>query len=157
MSGLVLSWIDKSPVRLTWAGPEGAVLFREERARKAIAALVGPPGPPGPSGGEQLVRAAEALGGHRAVTADGVHCTPSTLDRLAGITTEAVSAASFVRVLSRGYMTNPAWSWVPDAPVFVGAAGVLTQAPPSGVARRIAWATSSTEINVDLFPIIQLA
>jgi hypothetical protein len=157
MTGLVLSWIDNPPLRLRWAGPDGTVLFREERARKVLVALVGPPGAPGPAGGEQLVRATEALGGHRAVTVTGQHCTSATLHHLAGITTAAASAASFVRVLSRGYMTNPSWSWTPEAPIFVGAYGVLTQAVPSGVARRIAWAVSPTEINIDLFPPLQLA
>lgn len=115
-------------------------------------------GPKGDPGDKESVVASEPLGGHRAVTADGLHATPQTLDRLVGITLGAGPLGAAVQYVSRGLMTEASWAWQAGAPVFVGLAGVLTQTPPvSGPARRVAWALSATEINVDLQPIIQLS
>lgn len=107
---------------------------------------------------KESVIAAEPLGGHRAVTADGLHATPQTLDRLVGITLGAGPLGAAVQYVSRGLLTEPSWAWQADAPVFVGLSGVLTQTPPAtGPARRVAWALSATEINVDFFPTIKLS
>ena len=104
------------------------------------------------------VTASEPLGGHRVVTSDGFHCTETTLDKLAGITLAAASQGALAPIQTSGYMTEPSWSWTANAPIFVGSTGTLTQTVPSGsFARRVAWATSPTEINIDLFPLIQLA
>lgn len=140
-----------------WYGELGQTNAIARQNPSAVVGVIGPRGAQGPSGNQVTVTAQEALGGHRAVTADGYHATPSLLDKLAGISTGAASLGDTANLQRSGLMTEPSWTWTPDAPVFVGAAGVLTQTPPSGTARRIAWAISATEINVDLFPIIQLA
>ncbi len=99
------------------------------------------------------VLAAQPLGGHRAVTVDGFHADPEDADSLAGITTAAGAAGSVVDVVVKGPMVEPSWNWTPGQPVFIGALGVLTQNPSTtGLIRRIAWAVSPTQINVDLMP-----
>ena len=153
MAALVFEWALAPRVTFEWLGPDGETLYRPASPMPVIATVIGPRG----ITGAQTVTAIEALGGHRAVTADGYHCTPTTLDKLAGITKGAASIGNLAAIQTSGYMTEPSWSWTPDAPIFVGASGVLTQSAPSGVARRVAWALSTTEINIDLFPTIQLA
>lgn len=99
------------------------------------------------------VLAAEPLGGHRAVTVTGFHANPEDADLLAGITSAAGVLGSTVDVTVKGLMSEPSWNWTPGQPVFIGSLGVLTQIPSTtGLIRRIAWAVSATEINVDLMP-----
>jgi hypothetical protein len=115
-------------------------------------------GPQGPSGTTTTVIAAEALGGHRAVTVQGLHCSPSTADELAGVTTGATALGDVATYISAGLMEESSWNWTPGQPVFLGAAGVLTQTPlTSGPVRRIAWAVAPTKINVDFLPPITQA
>jgi len=140
-----------------WYGETGQTSAIARTNPSAVVSIIGPRGVPGPAANQVTVTAQEALGGHRAVTADGFHATPALLDKLAGISTGAASIGETATLQRSGLMAEPSWTWTPDAPVFVTAAGVLTQTPPSGTARRVAWAISATEINIDLFPIIQLA
>lgn len=99
------------------------------------------------------VVAAEALGGHRVVTVDGYHANPEDADRIAGVTNAAGSLGASVVTTVKGLMTEGSWNWIPNQPIFIGANGVLTQNPStSGLIRRIAWAISATQINVDFMP-----
>lgn len=99
------------------------------------------------------VVAAEALGGHRAVTVDGFHADPEDADRLAGISLTSGALGATVDVVVKGLMEEGSWNWTPSQPVFIGAAGVLTQNPSTtGLIRRIAWAMTPTSLNVDLLP-----
>lgn len=99
------------------------------------------------------VLAAEPLGGHRAVTVTGFHANPEDADLLAGITSAAGVLGSTVDVVVKGFVEEGSWNWTPDQPIFLGAAGVLTQNPSTtGTIRRIAWAVSATAINVDILP-----
>lgn len=110
-------------------------------------------GPRGLDGFSTSVLAQENLGGHRAVTVDGFHAGPEDADRLVGISSQAGSTGATVDVVTKGLMEESSWNWNPDAPIFIGAAGVLTQTPStSGLVRRIAWAISAKEINVDIMP-----
>jgi hypothetical protein len=117
---------------------------------------MGPQGVPGPAGIESLLIAAIPLGGLRAVTGSGVYADQGTMEELLGISLDAGSAGSSVRVRSAGVIEDPSWSWV-TGPVFVGPSGVLVQTPPIGIVRRIAWATAPTRIVVDIHPSIQTA
>ena len=100
------------------------------------------------------VVAQAALGGHRAVT---VGCRASDADKFAGIS-HAGAIGEPVDVVVRGLMEEGSWNWTPAAPVFIGAAGVLTQTPSTtGLVRRIAWAVSATMINVDIMPPVMQA
>lgn len=120
--------------------------------------LEGPPGPQGPPGNALMVVAAEPLGGHRVVTASGFLCGPENANAAVGITKTASVTGDTSEVVVQGIMEEASWSWTPEAPIFVGSAGVLTQTTPSsGLIRRVGWATSPTTINVDFLPPITQA
>lgn len=110
-------------------------------------------GPRGLPGFSTSVIAQEALGGHRAVTVDGFHADPEDADRLAGVSLGAGALGATVDIAVKGLVEEGSWSWIPEQPIFVGPAGVLTQSPSTtGPIRRIAWAVSATAINVDIMP-----
>ena len=115
-------------------------------------------GTDGIAGSAEKILAAVVLGGHRVVTITGFYAEPSDSNIIAGVTKAAAISGSFVEITSKGLMTEPSWNWTPNAAIFVGPNGTLTQSPPtSGFIRRIAWAISSTSINIDLSqPIFQI-
>jgi len=113
---------------------------------------------PGPRGELPLYvefPAATALGGNRAVRlvageatyADNASVADANL--VLGITRGAVVLGDIVQIQVTGLMTEPSWAWTSDAPVFVGAAGVLTQTSPStGYTLIVGIATSPTQILI---------
>lgn len=101
------------------------------------------------------VVAAEALPGHKVVTASGFLANQQDADVLLGITTSAVSPAGIAEVVFKGVINESSWNWVPNSPLFLGNLGNITQTPSSsGKIRRIGIALSPTSINVDFFPTI---
>lgn len=116
---------------------------------------VGPRGPAGDSG-TLVVTSSESLGLYRAVTIDGYYCEPNanSLSNYAGVTTVAVASGVETSLLRTGLLSEPTWTWNPNAPVFVGASGTLTQAAGTVPMRRIGWAFSATQINLDPQPMI---
>lgn len=100
--------------------------------------------------------AAQAMGLYRAVTILGEYCvsTLESLSKYAGVTKTSVVLGSTVKVTQSGLMTDAGWTWTPNVPIFVGANGVLTQTAPALPIRRIGYAVSATQINLDPFPII---
>lgn len=143
----------------------------EEVARVDILteARQGPPGPPGEDGppgaagndGASNVMeyvADGALGGHRivrATTAGKVgYVDPSDPDQAhaaLGLTTGAVADGALASVQFAGPITEPSWAWTPNLPVFVGAAGVPTQTPPSsGFHATVGVAVSATSMVIQL-------
>ncbi|MCM6789907.1 hypothetical protein NDR87_26385 [Nocardia sp. CDC159] len=132
--------------------------------------LAGPPGPPGPpgSGGEAVIvtgAAGSVLSGHRAVVRrpDGTYLyascdDPTHLTLPIGITANAALAGDPVQVVMFGEMTDPSWAWTPG-PIFLGAAGALTQSVPSDPAvflAQLAAATAATTLFVHRTPSIAL-
>lgn len=116
---------------------------------------IGPRGPAGDSG-TLVVTSAESLGLYRAVTITGNYCEPdiNSLSNYAGVTTVAVASGVETSLLRTGYLSEPTWNWTVNAPIFVGASGTLTQVVSSVPMRRIGWAFSATEINLDPQPTI---
>lgn len=102
------------------------------------------------------ITTAQALSLHRAVTFSGIYCEPTQngLSEYAGVTTVAVGLGESTNVVRTGLLTEGGWSWTPNAPIFVGATGVLTETPGALPIRRIGWAISPTQIALDPFPII---
>lgn len=102
------------------------------------------------------ITSAMALGLFRAVTFSGIYCEPDidSLSEYAGVTTVAVGLGETTKVVKSGLITEGSWSWTPNAPIFVGTLGVLTQTPGALPIRRIGWAISATQIILDPFPII---
>jgi hypothetical protein len=135
---------------------------------QAVAVPVpGPAGPPGNGeGGAAVVvtgTAGAALSGHRAVVrrTDGRfiyadNTNPAHLTLPIGITTGAAASGGDIQVQMLGEMTEPSWAWTPG-PIFLGAAGALTQTVPgSGFLAQLAAATGATTVFIDRSPSIQL-
>lgn len=119
----------------------------------------GPPGPTGPGGSiTNTATAAEAVGGHRAVvnTSSGIayadadnlaHC-----GRVVGITTAAAGSGAPITFQASGKITEPSWSWAPNADIWLGLNGLPTQTIPGAAvfAQRLGFALSPTEMWVEL-------
>lgn len=122
----------------------------------------GPPGPPGAPGqaGVSYVTflASGPIGGHRVVRAMFArhaqyadHNDVAGASSILGITLHAAEAQAPINVAATGEIFEPSWAWVVDAPIFVGVAGVLTQAPPStGFQLVVGVATSPTSMLVGI-------
>lgn len=119
--------------------------------------LQGPPGAPGASAAAPTVTfpAAAALGGHRAVrlvagkAAYANAAASGDANLVLGITTGAAVLDAPTTIQTAGPMTEPSWAWTPDAPVFCGPAGTLTQTPPtSGFSLVLGIALSAIQIHI---------
>ena len=117
----------------------------------------GPIGPPG--AGAVLQRtAALDLSGQRVVKDAGsgqaAYADPSTPGDAAlvlGVTTTAALQGFPTLIQCIGDMVDPAWSWTPGLPLYCGAAGQLTQTPPtSGWLMRVGVAVLPTQIVIGL-------
>ncbi|WP_339521718.1 hypothetical protein [Pseudomonas sp. EA_35y_Pfl2_R111] len=126
----------------------------------------GPPGragEPGPAGGSAFQRTAgEVLSALRAVyELDGqVHYLDyrdeDNIDLLLGLTLTAASSGEQVNIQRSGPIDDSGWSWTPG-PVWLGAAGALTQTPPAdGFDVLIGAAVSATRITLNLQQPIEL-
>ncbi|HYE75116.1 MAG TPA: hypothetical protein VEF04_17375, partial [Blastocatellia bacterium] len=51
-------------------------------------------------------------------------------DRYTGITLNAALGGEIVNIQRLGEATESSWNWIVDAPIYIGANGVLTQTPP---------------------------
>lgn len=102
--------------------------------------------------------AQEVVNAYRAVGYDGYFTQPNadSLARYAGVTRMATVIGDPIDVVRSGLMTENGWIWTPNQPVFISANGVLTQTQPTAGTpiRRIGWAISATELNLDPYPII---
>ena len=148
--------------------PDDSVLVEQVEVVEVLAvAEQGPPGPPGedgaPGSGGGASNVMEyvadgALGGHRIVRATAAgkvgYVDPSDPDQAhatLGLTTGAVADGALASVQFAGPITEPSWSWTPNLPVFVGAAGVPTQTPPSsGFHAPVGVAVSATSMVIQL-------
>lgn len=102
------------------------------------AGLQGPAGPPGADGdGVITLMASGALGGHRLVAADGAggvtyaSCDdPADLPAVLGMTLHAAASGAAIALRRVGEVEESSWTWTPGLPVYLGLAGVPTQALP---------------------------
>lgn len=115
----------------------------------------------GPTTGtvDLAVTAGVFLDSYRAVTVLGFYVQPNedSLSRYAGVTREPINTGNLGTVVKEGLITNNGWSWTNGAPIFVTNNGVLTQTLPSHPWRRIGYAVSPTQINLDSFPFLELS
>lgn len=104
------------------------------------------------------ITAMEAVGAYRAVGYDGFYTQPDadSLAAYAGVTRMATIPGDPINVVRSGLITEGAWTWIPNAPIFIAADGVITQTQPlaGNPVRRIGWAISATQLNLDPYPII---
>lgn len=146
-------------------------LLVEERERVQILteARQGPrgiQGVPGPAGGATTVTVgATPLSGHSAVAADAAgllikaDCTnPAHRGAVLGLLANAYSPGDQAVVQTAFTLEHAGWTWTPG-PVFVGAAGQLTQTLPVGAvfSQVVAHALSPTLVLVDVQPPITVS
>lgn len=119
----------------------------------------GADGEPGVAGGVVVqCTVGEALGGHRVVVLNAAaaavyasNAVPEHLHKVLGLTTGAVILGAEATVQTGGEMTEPTWAWTLDAPIFLGANGLLTQTPPvSGFLLVVAFPVTATKIFIKL-------
>ena len=115
--------------------------------------VIGPAGPPQPP---LTITAGKALGGHRGVLVRGDGqvwlASPGDpdVDATIGVTLGATEQGALATVQRLGEVVEAGWAWVPGLPVWLGEAGVLTQAlPQAGALLRIGTATAATRLFVD--------
>lgn len=96
------------------------------------------------------------LSGHTVVTTDDTGelvpasaTDPTHVARPLWLTTGAWAAGVPATVVAAGIVTEPTWSWTPGLPVFLGANGALTQAPPTApqFLRWVAAVVDPTSLN----------
>jgi hypothetical protein len=128
---------DTAPTRLVRTDDALQVIVRAAAATPVIIGSTGIAGPQGPAGEPYLtVTAGEAVGGHRvvALTDTGCrHADPTSEDDVwtsVGVTTGAAEANADATVVVSGLIDEPSWAWTAARPVFLAAAGTLTQTPP---------------------------
>lgn len=105
------------------------------------------------------ITASEALGQFIAVTVDGFLCQPNedSLSRYAGVTRSPIAVGQAGSVVKEGLITNNGWSFTAGQPVYVSTSGQLTQSLTSYPFRRIGYAVSPTQLNLDPFGFLELA
>lgn len=117
----------------------------------------GPQGPAGPAGGTAFTRTTPvALSALRIVWEDvdgAVYLIEPTddvhLDLISGLTLTATPGAGEVTVQRSGPVDDSAWNWAPGR-VWLGAAGTLTQTPPTGTDVLVGHAVSPTRLFLDI-------
>lgn len=102
------------------------------------------------------ITAQEVINAFRAVGYDGrkTELTVASLSNYAGVSRMATIIGDPIDVVRVGLMEESGWNWTVNQPIFISHQGVLTQTPVPGVIRRIGWAISPTQINLDPYPII---
>jgi hypothetical protein len=70
---------------------------------------------------------------------------------LVGIALQGGNAGTTIQAQFAGLITNTGWNWTPDETVFLGAAGSLTQTPPTtGYLVAVGYASSPTSMIIRL-------
>ncbi len=145
--------------------PDDSVLVDEVEAVSVVAVAEqgprGPQGVPGPAGGATTFTVgATPLSGHSVVAADAAgllikaDCTnPAHRGAVLGLLANAYSPGDQAVVQTDLTLEHSGWTWTPG-PVFVGAAGQLTQTLPIGAvfSQVVAHALSPTLVLVDVQP-----
>jgi hypothetical protein len=125
------------------------------------AGLQGPPGAPGNTALTAI--SAVALSGHRALALNGdgfaVYASSDawTAQAIVGISQHAGEAGAEITVQDSGAMGWPANDLIPQAPVFLGLNGLLTQiVPVSGWLRCLGFAVDTDLLMIDIGPTFSL-
>lgn len=128
------------------------IVSKSEVVKVVISGPQGPPAPPDAI----TVNAAVALGADRAVTLDGYHCDSTSLQKYAGVTVASSVLGGDVEVHRTGQHVVNGGTFTPNAAIYIGAAGTLTQTIQPHPFKRIGWAITNETINLDPQPSIYL-
>lgn len=164
--GLAAIEIDPQPHAIGYPEPHLVQVPDSAPPLVVVGAEQGPPGPPGqigPAGGSAFTRqAGQALSALQLVyeaaervypldALDGAH-----IDQVAGLTLTAAQEGEPVDVQLAGPVDDMSWHWTPG-PLWLGAAGALTQQPPAaGYCLQVGAAVSPTRIILNIAPAIEL-
>lgn len=144
--------------------PGGPTVVVSQPMPPQVVVTRGVPGPrglqgvPGPAGGAAFVRHADApLSALRIVWENAAGAVypldpddDAHLDLISGLTLTAAPGAGDVTVQRSGPVDDSAWNWTPGR-VWLGAAGALTQIPPSGTTDvLVGYAVSPTRLFLDI-------
>ncbi|MCE1273815.1 MAG: hypothetical protein LWW75_04725 [Chlorobiales bacterium] len=107
------------------------------------------------AGPVMYLTAGEALGGHRAVSANSeglaIYADKDSAPMVAGITTGAVDEGSVTTIQISSEMHSSAWSFTPGQLVYLSTDGLLTQVPPaSGSLVVLGTATGPTSLLINI-------
>jgi len=149
-----------SPVRQPQASTLGGRLVVAHGQRGSA----GREGPPGPAGGSAVQRiAGESLSALRycyeraGQTFVLDFADRNNIDLAAGLTLSAADRGGLVNLQLTGPVDDLLWSWTPG-PLWLGAAGALTQQPPTtGFLLQVGTAVSPTRIILNPSQPIELA
>lgn len=150
---------------------QDVLIVQEDTVLIISEGIQGPPGPgyPGiPGSDTPIATAGEAISAFRGIalnqSGNAVHATNAQAGdalRFVGIATQAAVLGGPARWKSTGGLINPAWAWDVNMPIFLGAAGELTQTPPvapdAAFSLAVGFATSPTSMFVSLHDPILLA
>lgn len=144
-SGATTTVVREQTLGATVGDRATAVTTRERQTMltRADAGIQGPAGEkgdrgePGPAAGQAFARiAAQALGGHRMVRAQGdgsVDYADAALaahgDDVLGMTLESAVQGASITVQAIGPVEFNGWTWTPGGAVFLAGNGLLTQTP----------------------------
>lgn len=153
--------VDNGGVLFVTEAPAIDFVMQQEQKVLLSLGVQGPPGPPGPAG--TLVNsstAVTALSAYKVVSADGTGVAITdpmsimSVDTILGITTTAAATPGMsVNFQTSGLVVNPAWSFIPDQPVFCGFGGSLTQEPPAApISRQLGVAVAPDRVFFSLYP-----
>lgn len=124
----------------------------------------GPTGPAGASGAEALQRLASAtIIGLRAVSVNGPTTAANTdptdresISAVLGVAKQSAIQGSPFDVQTLGVLTDVAFSFTPDIPIWIGVGGELTQIVPLGpYLRKVGIALTSNSMAINIGPVIR--
>ena len=83
-----------------------------------------------------------------------IYADPSNPDHVSnvlGVSVNSVTDNTYVTIRTSGFMEDPAWSWVPYEPIFLGINGTMTQTPPlTGFLLVVATVISPTKLLINI-------
>jgi hypothetical protein len=105
------------------------------------------------------VQASENLPAYSVVTSSGNVADSGDMfsfGRIVGMTTEPVASGFIAHLTSDGEVTNSAWSWPPNSPLFLNGTSLSIIPPPTGFSQIIGVSRSAMTMIVQLQPPILL-
>jgi len=104
------------------------------------------------------ITASAPLAGMRAVTVLGTYCQPNydSLSSYAGVTVNSMAQGATGSVIKEGLLQGGG-PWIPSVPIYVYNDGVLTQSLNLPEWRRIGYAVTASQVNLDPFPFLELS
>lgn len=119
----------------------------------------GPPGPPGDNGEAPTITATagENLSAGRAVVIDTAQAyyfqptNPAHIGRVVGVTKTSATAGASVNIQTGGIVTDAAFTFAPDLPIFSGNDGELTETPPAaGIVQKVGVSIAANQILLNI-------